>query len=154
MSTRPPGLPVWDSEKQEHSTHVAVAILIALLILFLWLHFILAQQSETIGRQMAAATERLNQIERHNQVLLQEITMAESQSNMSAAAQALGFRPQQPLYLAINRPLASDAGRAGDGRSVLFWMLSTGPETVPEIEDGGSAPASEAAPSTSVADLP
>lgn len=87
------------------ATGVVVAGLVALLILFLWLHFVLAQEIESAGREILAQTEQLHRIERHNHELRRKISIAGSQERMAERSRELGYAVQQPVYLVVEQPL-------------------------------------------------
>ncbi len=83
------------------STRTILIIFVALLILFSWLHFILALQIASTGRQIQIQTEELQKIERENTAILQDIAEAESPRRLAERARSLGYEPQQPIYLPI-----------------------------------------------------
>jgi len=58
------------------SLTVVLAAFVALFVLFLWLHFIVAQQIESVGRDIQVRTEELHKIERHIQDLQRQIAIA------------------------------------------------------------------------------
>lgn len=93
--------------KQKHnpSTQAILVIFVALFILFLWLHFILAQEIESLGRQIQTNAKKLSEIERRKDALRKEIAIAGSQENLSNRAWALGYRAQTPIYLLYDHPL-------------------------------------------------
>jgi hypothetical protein len=82
-----------------------LVVFVALLILFLWLHLILAQQIESVGREIQVAQEELDKIKRQNYTIQGEIANTYTQENMATRALDLNYRPQQPLYLSIDQPL-------------------------------------------------
>ena len=107
---------------------------VALLILFAWLHLILALQIASTGRQIQIATEELNKLKRENMAVVQDTAVAESEENMTRRAEALGYRLQTPVYLSLGQTLPAtgpavsgsgaqdNAGRpAGDSQD---WILS------------------------------
>lgn len=94
---------------------VVLGVLVALLILFYWLHFLVAHENESIGRKIQAQTEELARIERVNMALRQQVATTYAEAVMAERARALGYRPQQPLYLLVDRPLApASAGSHSD----------------------------------------
>jgi hypothetical protein len=138
-----------------HSTSLqfALAAVVALLILSLWLHFFLALEIEGIGREIDAKTEELERLQRANLATMGQITQLESQRRMAGEATTLGFRPQQPLYLAVSRPLAGQAGEAGASAFLSIWSLAAAREgTLAVAEEERLEQPAE--PATSVANLP
>jgi hypothetical protein len=117
------------------SVTVILAVFVALFVLLLWLHFILAQQIESIGRDIQVGTQELQRIERHNQELQRQIAIAGSQKRLAIQAQSLGYRPQKPVYLRVNEPLPPDTtSLRGPGSSMSELLLGLGdslPETSP-----------------------
>jgi hypothetical protein len=89
---------------------IAVGVFLALLILFLWLHFIVAQENEMIGREIQARTEDLARIERENMALRRQVAAAWAEPEMARRARSLGYQPQQPLYILLSQPLVPAAG--------------------------------------------
>jgi hypothetical protein len=87
------------------ATGIAIAGLVALLILSLWLHFILAQKIEFAGRESQVKTAELHRIERHNHELRHKISIVGSQERMAERSRALGYAAQQPIYLLADQPL-------------------------------------------------
>lgn len=98
-------LPLW----------TAIAILAALLILFAWLHLILAVQITSIDREILNQTQILDRVERDKAALRREIAEAQSPKRLEPRAYLLGFQPQTPAYLRLPRIVAEkmdgDAGR-------------------------------------------
>jgi hypothetical protein len=79
--------------------------LVTLLILFLWLHFVLAQKVEIAGREIQVKSEELQKIERHNHELRRQISIAGSQERMSDRSRMMGYAAQRPVYLLVDQPL-------------------------------------------------
>jgi hypothetical protein len=95
---------------------------ISLVILFLWLNFVLTQEIESIGREIQVKREELRALERQNDALLREISVAGSERNLAQRAKALGYRPDVPVYLAVEEPIArsaEDAAQMGSLSSSL-----------------------------------
>jgi hypothetical protein len=86
----------------------------ALLILFAWLHLILALQIASTGRQIQITTEELNKLKRSNMAVVRDTAVAESEEKMSERAMALGYGPQTPVYLSLG-PTLGATGPAIDG---------------------------------------
>lgn len=87
------------------ATGIVVAGLVALLILFLWLHFVLAQEIESAGREILLQAEELHRVERHNHELRHRIAIAGSQERMAQRSREMGYAAQQPVYLLVEQPL-------------------------------------------------
>lgn len=86
-----------------------LAVLVIVTILLLWLHFVLALQIASTGRQIQIATEDLHKLKRSNAAILREISEAESPRRLAERAYDLGYRPQTPIYL----PLAGTLSQTG-----------------------------------------
>jgi len=152
VSTRPPALFERHRPKSP-ALQFALAAVVALLILSLWLHFFLALEIEDIGRDIDVKTEELERLQRENLATMGQITLLESQGRMAGEATAMGFRPQQPLYLAVSRPLARPASQAGESAFLSIWSLGAGKEaTAAQAAEGSADELLE--PATSVANLP
>lgn len=80
-----------------------VAVFGALLILFAWLHFVLALQIASTNRQIYEESQELARVERHNAVRLLRIAEAESPQNLEQRAIQVEYRPQQPRYLMVKQ---------------------------------------------------
>ena len=89
----------------------------ALLILFAWLHLILALQIASTGRQIQMATEELKKLKRDNMAVVRDTAVAESEEKMAARAAALDYGPQAPVYLSLDQAFAP-TGPAVDSRDV------------------------------------
>jgi len=117
------------------SVTVVVAVFVALFVLFLWLHFIVAQQIESIGREIQVQTEELQRIERHSRDLQRQIAIAGSQKRLSFQAKSLGYQPQKPVYLRVEEPLPPDTtsieGPVSQMSSLLFGFTSAMTRTSP-----------------------
>jgi hypothetical protein len=87
------------------SLRTALIVSIGLLIVFRWLHLILALEIVSTGREMQIQTEELQRIERQNAALQREIAGAESPKNLAERAYQQGYRPRQPIYLRSSRPM-------------------------------------------------
>jgi len=139
-------------------TGIVLAVFAALLILFFWMQFIVAQENESIGRAILEQTEELNRIERENMALRQHIAATCTEEVMAGRAQALGYNRQQPLYLLLNHPLVPAAG--GSRTDVLIQpaifrnMLSQGRVSNDEPRVNSEADAADEGPAAAVADTP
>jgi hypothetical protein len=109
------------------ATGIAIAGLVALLILSLWLHFILAQKIEFAGRESQVKTAELHRIERHNHELRHKISIVGSQERMAERSRA-----DQPLPPATqsSRPTGGDLdGTAEDRAQAAVLQPASGPVT-------------------------
>ena len=117
------------------SLTVVLAVFVALFVLFLWLHFIVAQQIESVGRDIQTQTQELHRIERHIQDLQRQIAIAGSQKRLALRAQSLDYKPQKPVYLRVQEPLPPDKtsmeGPGGRMSSMLFGFTSALTQTSP-----------------------
>ena len=108
-------------EKIASSLHVPVRTALfggaAVLILFAWLHLILALQIASTGRQIQMATEELKKLKRDNMAVVRDTAVAESEEKMAARAAALDYGPQAPVYLSLDQAFAP-TGPAVDSRDV------------------------------------
>lgn len=98
--------------RKSPSLQVILVAFVALVILFLWLNFVLAQEIESIGREIQVKTEELGAVERRHEALLKEISTVGSQQDMAARALALGYQPQTPVFLAVPEPLVQAPSNA------------------------------------------
>jgi hypothetical protein len=108
------------------SAQAVIIASVALLILFLWMHFILAMEIETIGRQIQEGTEELRRISRENDALRREIAEAGSNSNLARRAEVLGFERQPATYLILQEPLARPTVAATPEDTLLPTDASVG----------------------------
>lgn len=115
-----------------------LAAMVALLILFQWMHFILAQGIESTGREIQVKTAELDKIERQNNELRRQISIAGSQERMAGRSSNLGYDVQRPVYLMVDEPLppASESSRltdpgvamtGEDGTQAAFGSSADGP---------------------------
>ena len=85
--------------------HIVVAVVIAVLILFLWMHFILAMQIEATGRRIQEEMVELDRLERQNAALGRRIAESSSQDLLTRRAEEMGYELVAPHYLRLARPL-------------------------------------------------
>jgi hypothetical protein len=98
-------LPLW----------TVVAILAALLILFGWLHLILALEVTSTNRAIQERTAVLDRIERDQAIIVREIAAARSPQRLEDRALQGGFQTHRPLYLIIEPGLAeTDPGTGAE----------------------------------------
>jgi hypothetical protein len=80
------------------------------------LHLIQALEIADTGRKIQAAEEELEQIERINNELRIRIAEGQTPAKVAAAAERLGFRRSQPVYVLFPDSLAdADTSAAGPG---------------------------------------
>ena len=93
------------SSRRIPALHIIVAVLIALLLLFLWMRFILAMQLETTGREIQEEMVVLERLERQNAALGRKIAENSSQEVLTRRVQEMGYELKTPHYLSLARPL-------------------------------------------------
>jgi hypothetical protein len=76
-------------------------VFVILLILFQWLHLILALQMGATSREMQLITEEIAQQERLNALLLRAIAEAESPRRLGDYAETLGYGPGTRVYIEL-----------------------------------------------------
>lgn len=81
------------------SARTVITIFIILLILFGWLHLILALEIASTGRQIQLKMDELLKIESENDDLQLETAEILSATEMVPRAESLGYSHQQPIYL-------------------------------------------------------
>ena len=109
------------SERGRTPTAQALTVIFVLLfILFLWLNFVLAQQTESIGRELQIKTDQLQSLERQGDALRQAIAVKASQQKMADRARVLEYQPQAPFFLPMSEPLAEPATGAQAGQSTAL----------------------------------
>jgi hypothetical protein len=115
-----------DKGKHAPSAGTVLAVLVTLLILFHWMHFILAQRIESAGREIQVKTGELRRLERQNGELRRQISIAASQDRMARRSSNMGYTVQRPVYLLVDQPLPPTS----KGSQL------TGQELARTIEDG------------------
>ncbi|MBN1135495.1 MAG: hypothetical protein JXM73_02870 [Anaerolineae bacterium] len=114
----------------------------ALLILFAWLHLILALQIASTGRQIQITTEELQRLKRENMAVARDIAIAESEEKMTKRATAMGYGPQAPVYLLVGQTFVTTGPAAGSSqsRSLVHFLLDSTlyDPTVAQREAAGS----------------
>jgi cell division protein FtsB len=123
------------------SLRTAIIVFVGLLILFRWLHLILALQLASTGRQIQIATQELQKAERYNATLVRQISEAEAPANLASRAARQGYGPGKLLYLRTDLPIGRpaiggeqhwtsdrvDADLTGEATSMTPWdALSPG----------------------------
>lgn len=124
--------------KRTEKTGVALAVPLrtvlfggaALLILFAWLHLILALQIASTGQQIQLATEELQRLKRDNMAVVRDTAVAESEENMTRRALELGYGPQVPVYLSMGQTLSTVGTATGsiDAQSNAGLPASDNPD--------------------------
>jgi hypothetical protein len=143
MASRSLPIPTRQAQKQVQartwvhapSLRAAIIAFVAVLILFRWLHLILALQIASTGRQIQLVNGELQRLERANSELQRRIAAAESPGILADEAIRLGYAPRLPLYVRVAEPIGSPQG--GAGRGATGW--DTGRPGVPalgEVPDG------------------
>lgn len=119
MAGRLPPISFRTNRKYRPSTQAILIVSVVLFILFLWLNFVLAQEIESIGREIQVQTELLHRRQRQKDVLLKGIAEAGSQKNMAERARQAGYRLQVPIFLLVDQPLPQPTfGAEGSGRQL------------------------------------
>jgi hypothetical protein len=116
MASQPLSIPAPQAERVEKyvSTRTipmrtVVAVFSALLILFAWLHFVLALQIASTNQQIYDERQALAKQERENAIILLRIAEAESPRNLEQRAILAQYEPQKPRYLMVKQTLDADA---------------------------------------------
>jgi hypothetical protein len=87
-----------------------VIVFVILLILFQWLHLILALEMAATSREMQLIREEIEQQERLNALLLRAIAEAESPRRLGKHAETLGYMPGTRVYIESDEPLGKVIG--------------------------------------------
>ena len=144
-----------DSYLERTSRPIYAVVFLLPFILFYWLHFLVAHENESIGRKIQAQTEELARIERANMALRQQVATTYAEAVMAERAQALGYRPQQPLYLLVDRPLAPASAGSHSDRLFQPSIFRDAPVIESTAETGtNTVPGSGAESSSAVAGQP
>lgn len=85
----------------------AIAVFVVLLILFGWLHLIIALQISATDRLIQAEAAELERLKRKQVVLLREISEAQAPASLEDRAMRAGYAPQKPTYLMLE-PLGAE----------------------------------------------
>ena len=116
------------SSRRIPALHIIIAVLIALLLLFLWMHFLLAMQIEATGREIQEEMVVLDRLERQNAALGRKIAESSSQEVLTRRAQEIGYELKTPHYLSLARPLLEPGSSEEETR---HSTSSDGVETPP-----------------------
>ena len=118
--------------------HIIIAVVIALILLFLWMHFILAMQIEATGRQIQEEVVVLDRLERQNAALGRKIAESTSQGLLTRRAEEMGYELRTPHYLPLARPLLDPGNGSleeGTRRSASSGDLeASSPHALPFLE--------------------
>jgi hypothetical protein len=106
----------------------AVVLFAALLILFGWLHFILALQVAETNQQIQESQRLLEGLRRTNATLRQHVARAQSPRLMEHQAIAAGYRPKKPIHIPLPRA-ASAGAQTGIGAGTPSPLAVTTTET-------------------------
>lgn len=96
------------------SVQAVLVAFITLVVLLLWLNFVQTQEIESTGREIQVRSEELRALDRQNHAVLREISEAGSEHNLAQRAKALGYRPESPIYLAIDEPIVGTANNSSE----------------------------------------
>jgi hypothetical protein len=88
------------------SIRIAIAIFAALLILFGWLHLLLAMQTTSTNRLIMIKAEELRVQNRDNAAVLRKIAEAESPRSMESRILVAGYEANERIYLHLPQPVA------------------------------------------------
>ncbi len=116
MTGQVPSSPLKRIRNHNPSVQAILIAFVLLFVLFLWLNFSLAQEIESLGREIQVKTDKLRALERRQGALLKEISVASSQQKLADEAWTLGYRPQTPVYVPITQPLQPATGDGAGSR--------------------------------------
>jgi hypothetical protein len=97
------------------SLRTVAIVFVILLILFQWLHLILALEMAATSREMQLITEEIEQQERLNALLLRAIAEAESPRRLGKHAEILGYMPGTRVYIELDHPPDQASGKPQSG---------------------------------------
>lgn len=121
------------------SLRTAIIVSIAVLILFRWLHLLLALQITATSRQIQIRTDELGKLQRESALLQEEAAAAESPKYLAAEAARLGYGPRTPVYIPVEKLVAEPAVDVlKQGTNALPGMTPPSTST-PEVEGSRSA---------------
>ena len=92
------------------SLRTVVIVFVILLILFQWLHLILALGMGATSREMQLIRKEIEQQERLNALLLRAIAEAESPRRLGKHAEILGYVPGTRIYIELDDSPARKTG--------------------------------------------
>lgn len=88
------------------SLRTAVIVFIAVLILFRWLHLVLALDITSTGRQIQSRTDELHRHQRVISDIQLRIATAGNPGRLAELAKQMGYGPKQAVYLQVDGPLS------------------------------------------------
>jgi cell division protein FtsB len=89
---------------------MALLLFAVVLILFGWLHFVLALEISATGHQIQDKTHELAKLQRDVAALERSIALESSPSVMESRALQAKYRVQQAIYVMLAQPLGRKAG--------------------------------------------
>jgi hypothetical protein len=107
------------------SPKTLVVVFVAVLILFRWLHLMLALEVAATGRQIQLASEELQRHEWRIDRLEKEIAEAESPRALAIMVQQLGLEPRQPEYVPLEEGTGLGVQVPGRDGSVVATRSQT-----------------------------
>lgn len=116
MKRKLPRMRFRSERSRTQAAQALIVISVFLFVLFLWLNFVLAQQSELLGREIQLKTDDLQSLERQGDALRKEIAITTSQQAIAERARLLGYQPQTPFFLSMSEPLAEPSTEASAGQ--------------------------------------
>ena len=104
------------------SVRIAIAVFAALLILFGWLHLLLAMQTASTNRMILIKEEELSIQKRDNAVILRKIAEEESPRKLETRLLEAGYKVSEPLFLLLTEFIAED--NAGSDAQEAFSSMT------------------------------
>jgi hypothetical protein len=116
------------------SLRLTIAIFVALLILFAWLHLILALQVASTERQIQSAAAEIRKLERDQVALQHKIAESMSPAEMQGRLLEQGFRRSAPVYVLMPQPATEEQGGAVRGVASIAPTISEPDLPGPEVQ--------------------
>ena len=110
------------------SLRVAIAVFAALLILFGWLHLLVAMQIASTDRLILDKRAELERLERDAHIVLLQIGHGESPRIMETRLTEEGYVLEDALYLVLSQPFAKHRG-GNNGQPASFAPSAVAKET-------------------------
>jgi hypothetical protein len=120
-------LPQAQARSQTHtssrlpSVRIAIAIFAVLLILFGWLHLLVAMQTTSTNRLILIKAEELGLQKRDNVAVQRKIAEAESPRSLGSRLLLEGYQVSEPMYLPLPQ-LAAEDKTASSGQEASSSM--------------------------------